>query len=118
LAQAAQIVLHHHEAYDGSGYPSGLAGERIPLGARIFAVADTFDAMTSDRPYRKALPPEQALAEIRRCAGSQFDPQVVDALLAIPLHELLAAGQDKGTGNTEDTENTQRAPRFLSVPSL
>jgi putative nucleotidyltransferase with HDIG domain len=90
LAQAAQIVLHHHEAYDGTGYPSGLAGERIPLGARIFAVADTFDAMTSDRPYRKALPPEQALAEIRRCAGSQFDPRVVDALLAIPLPELLA----------------------------
>ena len=64
LTDAAQVVLHHHESYDGGGYPSGLAGATIPLGARIFAVADTFDAMTSDRPYRSALPVETAMQEL------------------------------------------------------
>jgi diguanylate cyclase (GGDEF)-like protein/putative nucleotidyltransferase with HDIG domain len=91
LANAAQLVLHHHEAFDGSGYPSGLAGTNIPLGARIFAIADTFDALTSDRPYRKALPLDAALAEIKRCWGTQFDPQLVDTFLAIPPTELMAA---------------------------
>jgi putative nucleotidyltransferase with HDIG domain len=88
LAKAAELVLHHHEAYDGSGYPSGLIGERIPLGARIFAVADTLDAMTSDRPYRKALSLDAAFAEIRRCREQQFDPAVVDTLLSIPVEEI------------------------------
>ena len=90
LARAAQVVLHHHEAYDGSGYPSGLSGANIPLGARIFAVVDTFDAMTSDRPYRAALPLSAAFAEIERCRGTQFDPEVVGAFLSIPAPELLA----------------------------
>lgn len=89
LAQAAQVVLHHHEAYDGSGYPSRLLGDRIPLGARIFAVADAFDAITTDRPYRRARPIEAAITEIRRCRGSQFDPAIVDAFLAIPLAALM-----------------------------
>ena len=84
LAPAAQIVLTHHESYDGSGYPQGLVGKEIPLGARIFAVADTLDAMTSDRPYRAALPYRFAREEIKRCSGSQFDPDVVQAFLAIP----------------------------------
>lgn len=90
LARAAQIVLHHHEAFDGSGYPAGLAGASIPLGARIFTVADTFDAITSDRPYRKGQSVEVALAEIKRCSGTQFDPQVVAAMLAVPREELEA----------------------------
>lgn len=90
LAKAAEIVLHHHESYDGTGYPSGLSNERIPLGARIFAVADTLDAMTSDRPYRRALPFEDAFDEIRRCRGQQFDPGVVDTLMSIPVEEILA----------------------------
>jgi hypothetical protein len=77
LAPAALLVRHHHERWDGRGYPDGLAGEAIPLGARIFAVADTFDAMTSDRPYRAALSWEAALDELQQCAGTQFDPQVV-----------------------------------------
>ena len=77
LSHAAQIVLSHHESYDGSGYPKGLIGNEIPLGARIFAVADTLDAMTSDRPYRAALPYRIAREEIKRCSGSQFDPEVV-----------------------------------------
>ncbi|MBI3979864.1 MAG: diguanylate cyclase [Chloroflexi bacterium] len=96
LAPAAQIVLYHHEGYDGSGYPAGLSGDRIPVGARIFAVADAFDAMTSDRPYRKALSCTAALDEIARCRGSQFDPQVVDALLSIPADELIAVRQREG----------------------
>jgi len=78
----AYWVLHHHERWDGSGYPDGLAGERIPLGARIIFVSDAFDAMTSDRLYRESLSFDDAVAEVERCAGSQFDPEVVNAFLA------------------------------------
>ncbi|MCL5005002.1 MAG: response regulator [Acidobacteria bacterium] len=84
LAAAAEIVLTHQEQYDGTGYPQGLAGEEIPLGARIFAVADTLDAMTSDRPYRQALPFSTAREEISRESGRQFDPDVVRVFLSIP----------------------------------
>jgi putative nucleotidyltransferase with HDIG domain len=78
----ADWVLHHHERWDGAGYPEGLAGERIPLGARIVFVADAFDAMTSNRLYRAPLTHEEALREVESCSGSQFDPQVVHAFLA------------------------------------
>jgi len=84
LEAAADIVLSHQECYDGSGYPRGLRGEEIPLGARIFAVADTLDAMTSERPYRRALPFSVARAEIMCESGRQFDPNVVQAFLSIP----------------------------------
>jgi len=84
LAGAAEIVLTHQERWDGTGYPQGLAGEEIPLGARIFAVADTLDAMTSDRPYRRALSYQEAREEISRESGRQFDPAVVQAFLAVP----------------------------------
>jgi HD-GYP domain-containing protein (c-di-GMP phosphodiesterase class II) len=83
LSGAAEIVHCHHERFDGKGYPRGLMGDEIPLGARIFAIADTFDAMTSDRPYRKALPAEVARWEILRHSGTQFDPQVVQAFLLV-----------------------------------
>ncbi|HTP41031.1 MAG TPA: HD domain-containing phosphohydrolase [Nitrospiria bacterium] len=83
LEPVVPLVYHHQERYDGKGYPAGLVGEAIPRGARIVAVLDTFDAMTSDRPYRKAMPLDRALAELRRCAGSQFDPQVVEAFIAV-----------------------------------
>lgn len=83
LEGAAKIVLTHHERFDGKGYPQGLAGEDIPLGARIFAVADTLDAMTSDRPYRQALNFAAAREEIIRESGGQFDPRVVAAFLTI-----------------------------------
>jgi diguanylate cyclase (GGDEF)-like protein len=79
----ADWVLHHHERWDGSGYPDGLAGEEIPLGARIIFVADAYDAMTSSRLYRSPMPRETALAEVERCAGAQFDPDVVRAFLAV-----------------------------------
>jgi cyclic di-GMP phosphodiesterase len=84
LQEAAEIVYAHQEHYDGSGYPRGLKGEQIPLGARIFAVADTLDAITSDRPYRKATSFAAARLEIKRCAGTQFDPHVVDVYLSLP----------------------------------
>jgi putative nucleotidyltransferase with HDIG domain len=84
LQDVAEIVLAHQEFYDGTGYPRGMKGEEIPLGARIFAVADTLDAMTSDRPYRSALSLETARNEIKRCAGTQFDPRVVEAFLSLP----------------------------------
>lgn len=83
LRPALPVVLHHQEMYDGSGYPAGLRGEEIPLAARIFAVADTYDAMTSTRPYRDAMKHEDAIAEIMRCRGSQFDPRVVNAFLEL-----------------------------------
>jgi response regulator RpfG family c-di-GMP phosphodiesterase len=84
LAGAAQIVLTHQEFYDGTGYPQGLSGKQIPIGARIFSVADTLDAITSDRPYRTALPFQTAREEIVRWSGRQFDPDVVEAFLSIP----------------------------------
>jgi len=84
LADAAQIILMHHERWDGSGYPQGLKGRDVPLGARIFAVADSVDAITSDRPYRSALSSDHARHEIERQAGTQFDPDVVRVFLSYP----------------------------------
>jgi len=84
LAGAAEIVLAHQERFDGTGYPQGLVGDETPLGARIFSVADTLDAMTSDRPYRIALSFVEARAEITRESGRQFDPEVVRVFLSVP----------------------------------
>ena len=83
LRPAARVVLAHHERWDGEGYPRKLKGEAIPLGARIFALSDTYDAIVSDRPYRKGKSPDEALQEILRCAGTQFDPKVVEAFEAV-----------------------------------
>jgi HD-GYP domain-containing protein (c-di-GMP phosphodiesterase class II) len=80
---ALPSVLFHHERWDGSGYPSGLRGSSIPLEARLLAVADAFDAMTSARPYRPALTVDHALVELASCAGSQFDPEVAEAFLEV-----------------------------------
>lgn len=85
LEEPSQIVLHHHERFDGSGYPTGLKSQDIPIGSRIFAVADTVDAMTSERPYRAALSFEDASNELKKFSGIQFDPQVVDAFHSVPL---------------------------------
>jgi len=85
LRNASELVYAHHENFDGSGYPRGLLGEAIPLGARIFAIADTLDAITSQRPYRKRLSFARARQEIARCAGSQFDPRIVHVFLGLPV---------------------------------
>ncbi|KKL13086.1 hypothetical protein LCGC14_2529270 [marine sediment metagenome] len=98
LLPVAKLVRSSHERYDGCGYPDAVAGEEIPLGARIVAVCDAFDAMTSDRPYRKSMSTAEALAELSSCAGSQFDPQVVEAFRA-EVEELMpeaALGRAKG----------------------
>jgi len=88
LGEIGRVVRSCHERWDGQGYPDGLAGEQIPLVARIVACCDAYNAMTSDRSYRKALPREEAIAELRKCSGTQFDPQVVEALLASLYAEL------------------------------
>lgn len=107
LAVSAEIVLSHQERFDGGGYPRGLKAEAIPIGARIFAVADTLDAITSDRPYRRGTHYKAARAEIARCAVSQFDPRVVDALMSITddeLTELRKRRTDFSASNLEGPE--------------
>jgi HD-GYP domain-containing protein (c-di-GMP phosphodiesterase class II) len=83
LGDVGRIVRSCHEDWDGTGYPDGVAGEDIPLAARIVSACDAFSAMTTDRPYRRALTHTQAIAELEACAGSQFDPRVVDALVEV-----------------------------------
>lgn len=83
LVRAREYVKHHHEYYNGTGYPDGLAGDAIPIGARIILVSDAYDAMTTDRPYRQAIGHVRAIEELRKLSGTQFDPAVVDALLSI-----------------------------------
>ncbi|MBA2287824.1 MAG: diguanylate cyclase [Ktedonobacteraceae bacterium] len=102
----SHVVLAHHERWDGGGYPYGLAQEMIPLGARILTVVDSYDAITSDRPYRDALPAAYARAELERGAGSQFDPQVVDAFLQVLDEQELQTGYRQ-----------MEAPHLLASPS-
>ena len=83
LEQVKQIILHHHERYDGGGYPGKLRGDSIPMGARILAVVDAYSSMLSDRPYRSDMTTEGAIEELRRCSGSQFDPDIVEKLIAV-----------------------------------
>jgi putative nucleotidyltransferase with HDIG domain len=97
LRDAAEIVLAHQEFFDGTGYPRGLKGEQIPLGARIFTIADSLDAMISDRPYRKALPMSHARDEIQRCSGTQFDPKVVEVFMSIPEQHWLELRESLGS---------------------
>jgi hypothetical protein len=112
--QGSAMVRHHHEAWDGSGYPDGLAGEAIPLGARILAVADTLDALTSDRPYRRGLPEAKARAILRDGAGRQWDPRVVAALLA---PENVAAGLRELQPSAAARAATQGPARDLNSPT-
>ncbi len=87
LRVASSVVLHHHERWDGTGYPSGLSGEGISIGARVFQVVDAYDAMTTDRPYRRSTTHDLACLELVRWSGTQFDPAVVKAFLAVPYEE-------------------------------
>ncbi|MGA9997068.1 MAG: HD domain-containing phosphohydrolase [Pyrinomonadaceae bacterium] len=122
LEGAARVVAQHHEKYDGSGYPLGLKGEEIDLNARIFAVADAFDAMRSDRVYRKGRSYEEALEELERCAGAHFDPTVVDAFQRIRPDEweqlcrrpILSAQEKIVTGNSHEVVAQQVTPSALS----
>ena len=108
------VVRASHERWDGKGYPDGAAGEDVPLAARIVAVADTFSAITTTRSYRRAQSPEEAIAELRRCAGTQFDPKVVDAVLAVLARpapatpaeflELASYGRPVGSRKTGGSE--------------
>jgi putative nucleotidyltransferase with HDIG domain len=114
LNEAAAIVFAHQEHFDGSGYPSGLRGVEIPVGARIFAVADTLDAITSDRPYRAARSFDVARQEVLRCSGTQFDPAVVEVFLKIP-NELWNELRSEITGqykrfSTFDIANDRHLP--------
>jgi ribonuclease P protein subunit RPR2 len=106
MGDAVLVIRHHHERFDGSGYPHGLRGEAIPTPARIFSVVDAFDAITNDRPYRKARPPQDALDEIARRAGSQFDPFVVEA-----FGEMMA-GRAEGEPDAPPFE-----PTITSAPA-
>lgn len=96
LEAAKAVVLHHHERFDGEGYPSKLAGTAIPLSARIFSVADVFDAMTSSRPYRGQLPFPEVAAHLQQGAGLQFDPAVVEAFLKVPFHTWAQVARRHG----------------------
>ncbi|HEX9888940.1 MAG TPA: HD domain-containing phosphohydrolase, partial [Nitriliruptorales bacterium] len=91
LQGARDVILHHHERWDGRGYPFGLRGSAIPFSARVFGCIDAFDAMTSDRPYRKAMPVDRAMQELLRHAGTQFDPEVIEAFVQIEAEELERA---------------------------
>ncbi len=105
LAEMSKIVRYHQEAYNGSGYPEGLKGEQIPIGARIATVVDAFDAMISDRPYRKGMTIEKAIEELRRNRGAQFDPTIVDAIIA-----LYEGGQLQPAHFPEPTHPTNGGP--------
>jgi len=115
LRDAAEIVHSHHEHYDGSGYPRGLKGDKIPLGARIFAVVDAYDAMTSYRPYRKARPHRKAVEEIVRNSGIQFDPDVVRAFLEAEKRGLLEDERRAGEREPEAVTAEVQAPAASSV---
>jgi len=88
LAEIARIIRHHHERWDGKGYPDGLSDDDIPLGSRILEIADAFEAMTSKRPYKRALTLEEAIEELKRCSGTQFDPKLVEIMVSVIEEEL------------------------------
>jgi putative nucleotidyltransferase with HDIG domain len=111
LNTPAAIVLSHQERFDGRGYPRGLRGEEIHIGARVFAVADTLDAMTSDRPYRKGTTFENAVDEIQRCAGSQFDPEVVRAFMDLGVNNLRRIKDDMAAAKGRDAGEAEQDAR-------
>jgi HD-GYP domain-containing protein (c-di-GMP phosphodiesterase class II) len=116
LKDVAEIVYAHHERYDGAGYPRGLEGDQIPLEARIFAVVDAYDAMTSHRPYRKARPHRKAVEEIVRNSGVQFDPDVVRAFLEAEKQGLLQERRGDGRREPETAADEIQAPASSPLP--
>jgi hypothetical protein len=120
VATASQLrdvvapVRHHHENWDGTGYPDGLAGESIPLASRIIMFADTIDAMTTDRPYRSAMGEIEVRAELQKCRGTQFDPQICDRLLASPLFSLLFVPEARDEGSAGLRQVTPRRVKVVA----
>jgi len=103
LIACLPAILHHHERWDGGGYPDRLEGDAIPIEARILSLADAFDAMTSSRPYRGKMSYKKVLQELKHCAGTQFDPKLVEAFLPIALStapEEVGVGEDSGSTKT------------------
>jgi hypothetical protein len=115
LRDIVPVVRHHHENWDGSGYPDGVAGEHIPLGSRIIMFADTIDAMMSDRPYRAALTPLQVRAELVRMRGQQFDPEICDALLNNPLWQDMFVNAPHVHTTGQQPRLTPSSPRRVSA---
>ncbi len=115
LRPAALLVRSSHERWDGGGYPDGLAGEDVPVGARVIAVCDSFHAMVTGRPYRPAVPAEEALRELERCSGTQFDPQVVAALLVVVRRPTGLPAPEQGQGQGQRQEREQEHRRTASV---
>ena len=101
LKHIAEYILYHHERWDGTGYPEGLKGERIPIASRILSVADAFDAMTNDRVYRRAIPIEDAIKEIKHNAGTQFDPNIAELFVRLAAENPEMLFND----NPEDNES-------------
>jgi HD-GYP domain-containing protein (c-di-GMP phosphodiesterase class II) len=101
-------VRHHHERWDGQGYPDGVSDKNIPLGARIILIADTIDAMTTDRPYRKRLPLDVVIAELQKCKGTQFDPELVDVVVASVAVRRLIGGAAASAGLSETGPTSSR----------
>ena len=108
-----ESVRHHHERWDGQGYPYGVSKKNIPLGARIILIADTIDAMTTDRPYRKRLPLDVVIAELQKCKGTQFDPELIEVVVAsVAVRRLIG-----GTTNAADSSEGIRRSRRVSWPT-
>jgi response regulator RpfG family c-di-GMP phosphodiesterase len=118
LTSAAQIVLTHQECFDGSGYPQGLRGEEIPLGARIFAIADTLDAMMSDRPYRQGRPYAVARAEIQRESGKQFDPRIVAVFLEVPEEIWIQIRSEVARKSMQRKQQPDGSDRYVPLNEL
>jgi putative nucleotidyltransferase with HDIG domain len=110
----APIVRHHHEHYDGAGYPAGLKGEEIPLLARVLTVADAFEAMVADRPYRRGRSQQDAILELRRCSGSHFDPRAVEAFIRVLEHEAIDE-QPEDDAQEDDTGSEEKYAVFVAV---
>jgi HD-GYP domain-containing protein (c-di-GMP phosphodiesterase class II) len=107
-------VRHHHERWDGLGYPDGIAGKNIPLGARIILIADTIDAMTTDRPYRKRLPVDAVISELEKCKGTQFDPELVDVVVdSVAIRRMIAG---VSTGDVVPKNDPMRSRRVHWPP--
>jgi HD-GYP domain-containing protein (c-di-GMP phosphodiesterase class II) len=120
LQQLVPVVRHHHERFDGQGYPDGLVGEEIPMEARILAVVDAYDAMTHERSYRRALNREQAIVELKRGVGTQFDPAAIEAFLALleKRGDDFAAPAQTPSQSAELAAVTATKPEPRKTPSL